>query len=911
MDSMRALFSMHRSRANASIRRYERKQDSTMTKPQSPAVRPVKLALNKRTLQQPKRNARHTIALAVSALAAIMAGAVQAAPANSFASGLLGGTGLLSNCISSTSLVLTQGLSNCDGGGLIGAGFASFDALGGLGAYSITTDSDTVHIGAGGMDRLTINTTNGINAFATLSLNSNKITNLAPGSITPTSGDAINGKQVYLLSTGISTSIDSLSTSTSLSLNSLSTGVATLSTSVGGLSTSVISLSTSVDSLSTAVNDSVRYSDPAHTAVIFGDPLASQVTLSNVANGAVGATSTEAINGAQLFGLASSTAAALGGNSTVNADGSITAPVYTFLSGSTFNSVDGALTNLDERVTQNTGDISIINTELSTIISGGGTKYFRANSTLADSSATGVESVAIGGNAQASYDNSVAIGSNSVTSAPNAVSVGAPGAERRIMNVAAGENDTDAVNYSQLKAVSNMTANAVTYDDVIHKSVTFGDSEVSPVTLKNVASGEVSATSTQAINGSQLYGVAANTAAALGGESTVSADGIISTKYTFEDGRSFTSVGGALTDLDGRVTQNTSDITAINQTLNTINTGGGITYFHANSTLADSSAAGAESVAIGGNAQASANNAVALGSNSIADRVGTVSVGARGAERQITNVAAGTQDTDAVNVSQLKSAGVINGDGTSNAVVTYDHNPDGSPNYASITLGDGISGTALHNVAAGISGADAVNVAQLNAAIGAVTNIAVNGGNPLFSADGDRNTEVANATGVHAVAMGANALASADNSVAIGANSVADRVNTVSVGAAGSERQITNVADGTQSTDAVNVRQLNMAAAQSQSYTDARISGVQGQINDVAGKAWGGIASAMAVAGLPQPTAPGKTMVAVAGSRFAGATGAAVGMSYVSNDARWVVKLSGNTSSYGSVGVVFGSGYQW
>jgi trimeric autotransporter adhesin len=131
------------------------------------------------------------------------------------------------------------------------------------------------------------------------------------------------------------------------------------------------------------------------------------------------------------------------------------------------------------------------------------------------------------------------------------------------------------------------------------------------------------------------------------------------------------------------------------------------------------------------------------------------------------------------------------------------------------------------------------------------------------------------------------------------------------VGSAASQRQITNVADGTQATDAVNLRQLDLASANARAYTDSQISGMQNQLNDVAGKAWGGIAAAMAVAGLPQPTAPGKTMVALAGSRFSGATGAALGISYVTNDSRWVVKISGTTSSRGNVGVVFGSGIQW
>nr|WP_159462838.1 YadA family autotransporter adhesin [Caballeronia catudaia] len=664
--------------------------------------------------------------------------------------------------------------------------------------------------------------------------------------------------------------------------------------------------------MSVALYNTVQYDDANHTSVTFGNP-GTPVTLKNVAPGAVTDTSTEAINGSQLHATAQSAATALGGGSTVNEDGTIKAPTYTFKDNSTFNNVGDALTNLDGRVTQNTSDISTINTTLNDITTGGGIKYFHANSTLPDSSASGADSVAIGGNAQATAINSVALGSNSIADRANTVSVGSAGNERQITNVAAGKEDTDAVNVSQLNStVSTSLANAVTYDDASHTSVTFGNPGT-PVTLKNVAPGAVTDTSTEAINGSQLYSTAQSAATALGGGSTVNADGTITAPtYTFKDNSTFNNVGDALTNLDGRVTQNTSDISTINTTLNDITTGGGIKYFHANSTLPDSSASGADSVAIGGNAQATAINSVALGSNSVADRANTVSVGSAGNERQITNVAAGKEDTDAVNVSQLKSAGLINGDGTAKTALTYDTKADGTTDYANVTLGNGrTGGTTIHNVATGVSGSDAVNLDQMNAALDRVTNIAESGGNPMFAAQGDRSTEVASATGAHATAMGANAVASADNSVALGANSVADRANTVSVGAAGAERQVTNVAAGTQTTDAVNVGQLNLAAAQAQSYTDARISGVQGQINDVAGKAWGGIAAAMAVAGLPQPTAPGKTMVAAAASRFAGSTGAAIGVSYVTENNRWVVKASGNTSSYGSVGVVFGSGYQW
>nr|WP_233212631.1 YadA-like family protein [Collimonas sp. PA-H2] len=69
----------------------------------------------------------------------------------------------------------------------------------------------------------------------------------------------------------------------------------------------------------------------------------------------------------------------------------------------------------------------------------------------------------------------------------------------------------------------------------------------------------------------------------------------------------------------------------------------------------NSLASGNNSVATGAGAQATGNNSVALGAGSIADQANTVSVGSPGSERRITNVAAGVNPTDAVNVSQLST----------------------------------------------------------------------------------------------------------------------------------------------------------------------------------------------------------------------------------------------------------------
>ncbi|WP_147366939.1 YadA-like family protein [Aurantiacibacter zhengii] len=63
----------------------------------------------------------------------------------------------------------------------------------------------------------------------------------------------------------------------------------------------------------------------------------------------------------------------------------------------------------------------------------------------------------------------------------------------------------------------------------------------------------------------------------------------------------------------------------------------------------------AGSVALGGDAMALSSNSVALGAGSIADQANTVSVGATGAERRITNVAAGIAASDATTVAQLSA----------------------------------------------------------------------------------------------------------------------------------------------------------------------------------------------------------------------------------------------------------------
>ncbi|MCW3664127.1 hypothetical protein K6L27_38975, partial [Burkholderia cenocepacia] len=94
-----------------------------------------------------------------------------------------------------------------------------------------------------------------------------------------------------------------------------------------------------------------------------------------------------------------------------------------------------------------------------------------------------------------------------------------------------------------------------------------------------------------------------------------------------------------------------------------------------------------------------------------------VTLGGAGATTPVAlkNVADAKDDGDALNLGQLKNAGLVGDDGTGNltsAAMTYDKNADGTINHDKATLA-GTDGTTLSNVKAGVADMDAVNVSQL------------------------------------------------------------------------------------------------------------------------------------------------------------------------------------------------------
>ena len=338
------------------------------------------------------------------------------------------------------------------------------------------------------------------------------------------------------------------------------------------------------------------------------------------------------------------------------------------------------------------------------------------------------------------------------------VSIGDEGQERTLTHLAAGRisaTSTDAVNGSQLHATNMALEEVVAYDHFNDGSVDWNHVTLkSPgrafggTVLGNIADGSLSDTSLEAVNGSQLHatngrltnlegdvGDIQTTLDSLGGGSGNPAQNVV--QYDPDSNQGKITLAGAdggtvISNLaEGDIHQGSTDAVNGGQIWDLMEDIGDLAlsgqdtkYFQANSQGDAATTSAADTVAIGGGAKAQAEGGVALGDGAVADREGmkgekeafshvavesskgAVAVGSEGGERQITHVAGGTEDTDAVNVRQLSAV--------QEGAVNYDRSEDGSVDYHSVSLGNGSGPTQLHNVAAGSAPTDAVNMSQLN-----------------------------------------------------------------------------------------------------------------------------------------------------------------------------------------------------
>ncbi|HAX8313603.1 TPA: hypothetical protein JTK68_000875 [Escherichia coli] len=776
------------------------------------------------------------------------------------------------------------------------------------------------------------------------------ITNVADGAVSDSSSDAVNGSQLYDVSNSV---VDVLGGGAGVNTDgSISAPTYTIA------NTDYDNVGDALNALDTTLDDAMLWDATAGENGAFSashDGSASKIT--NVAAGTISDTSTDAVNGAQLHGVSSSVAEALGGGAAVNSDGSISAPTYTIADtdytnvGDAMNAIDSTLDNallwdaaagengafnashdgkasvitnvangqINETSTDtvNGSQLNATNMLIQNIAgdtsesyiteNGEGINYVRTNDSglvFEDASATGVGATAVGYNSVASGDSSVAIGQNSSSTIESGIALGSSSVSNRVILQAS--RDT-----------------SVTEDGV--------------VIGYNTSDGE------------------------LLGALSIGDDG----KY-----RQIINVA------DGSEAHDAVTVRQLQNAIGAVATTPS-KYFHANSTEEDSLAVGEDSlamgaktivngdagigiglntlvltdaingIAIGSNASANHANSIAMGSGSQTTRgaqtdytaynmdapqnsVGEFSVGSEDGQRQITNVAAGSADTDAVNVGQLK--------------VTDERV---AQNTQSITN--------LNNQVTNLD----TRVTNIENGIG---DIVTTGSTKYFKTNTDGVD--ANAQGKDSVAIGSGSIAAADNSVALGTGSVADEENTISVGSSTNQRRITNVAAGKNATDAVNVAQLKSSEAggvrydtkadgsidysnitlgggnggttrisnvsagvnnndavnyaqlkqsvqETKQYTDQRMVEMDNKLSKTESKLSGGIASAMAMTGLPQAYTPGASMASIGGGTYNGESAVALGVSMVSANGRWVYKLQGSTNSQGEYSAALGAGIQW
>lgn len=248
--------------------------------------------------------------------------------------------------------------------------------------------------------------------------------------------------------------------------------------------------------------------------------------------------------------------------------------------------------------------------------------------------AAGDDSTAVGGSAQATAERTTAVGGGSQATAQDATAVGPQAKARAARATAIGKN-ADADGEDSITMGTNAKTNG---DRQIAIGTGAGNENLSEDTTAIGTNARTGAT------GSQAFGKNANAmgfdALAVGTDAKSDAqDGVaIGHGSEVRGVLTGTAVGsGASTDGGG---------TAVGTNAVAQNNG---------TALGDGSFALGQATAAGRNAKANAVNCVALGDSSECDEANTVSVGTEGSERRLVNLANGRNDTDAVNMGQLRS----------------------------------------------------------------------------------------------------------------------------------------------------------------------------------------------------------------------------------------------------------------
>lgn len=353
-----------------------------------------------------------------------------------------------------------------------------------------------------------------------------KITNVKDADLTADSTDAVNGSQLKTTNDAVATNTTNIANNTS--------NIATNTTNISNLTETVTNLG----------EDALKWDkDNGVFTAAHGNNTASKIT--NILDGTVTATSSDAINGSQLYDLSSNIATYFGGNASVNTDGVFTGPTYKIGETNYYN-VGDALAAINSSFSTSLGDALLWDATAGKFSAKHGTNGDAsvitdvADGEISDSSSDAVNGSQLHGVSSYVVD---ALGGGAEVNADGTIT-----APTYTIANADYDNVGDALN-----AIDTTLDDALLWDADAGENGAFSaahgkDKTASVIT--NVANGAISAASSDAINGSQLYTTNKYIADALGGDAEVNADGTITAPtYTIANAE-YNNVGDALDALD-------------------------------------------------------------------------------------------------------------------------------------------------------------------------------------------------------------------------------------------------------------------------------------------------------------------------------------------------------------------------
>ncbi|WP_275415279.1 ESPR-type extended signal peptide-containing protein, partial [Snodgrassella gandavensis] len=385
--------------------------------------------------------------------------------------------------------------------------------------------------------------------------NAQKIVKVAAGDVTANSTDAVNGGQLYSLSSSTVTGLDNLSTAFS---GNLSTGLSTANSRIDTVSQSTANLagdfSTAVNSISTLQKDALQWNGTAYDA---SHGTANAQKIVKVAAGDVSENSTDAVNAGQLFSLSSSTSTSLDSLST------------TLHNAGDLSNVNNSINSLSSSLNTANSSISSLNNNVSNLqkdaLQWNGTAYDASHGTanaqkivkVAAGDVTANSTDAVNGGQLYSLSSSTVTGLDNLSTAFSGnLSTGLSTANSRIDTVSQSTANLAGDLTTAVNSISTLQKDALQWNGTAYDA-SHGTANAQKIV--KVAAGDVSENSTDAVNAGQLFSLSSSTSTSLDSLST-----------TLHNAGDLSNVNNSINSLSSSLNTANSSISSLNNNVSNL-----------------------------------------------------------------------------------------------------------------------------------------------------------------------------------------------------------------------------------------------------------------------------------------------------------------------------------------------------